>query len=267
MWRSRSKSSARIQRTFSKNLSFKDIESLCSDENKNNNSDPIPSPNPNPIPSSFKSNHNKPSVFHRVLRANTVLRALGAPPPSSVPAPPPEHEPTPSLPPHNAEAEQPEPSISIPGAEKRIVVYLTSLRVVRSIFEDCRTVQSILRGFRVTVDERDLSMDSALMEELQRILKIHEKRKLALPRVFIGGRYIGGAEEVRQLNETGELKKIVEGMPAAEGGVCEGCGGYRFILCDVCSGSHKCYTEKSSGFRSCTACNENGLIRCPSCSI
>ncbi|KAI3806283.1 hypothetical protein L1987_22182 [Smallanthus sonchifolius] len=52
--------------------------------------------------------------------------------------------------------------ISIPGAEKRVVLYMTSLRVVRPTFEACRTVQSILRGFRVSIDERDLSMDSKL---------------------------------------------------------------------------------------------------------
>ena len=159
--------------------------------------------------------------------------------------------------------------ISIPGAEKRVVVYMTSLRVVRPTFEACRTVQSILRGFRVSIDERDLSMDSRFLDELQNIMAEggedeFEKTKLTLPRVFIGGRYVGGAEEVRQLHETGELKKFVEGLPAVTPGVCEFCGDFRFILCDECSGSHKCYTDKG-GFRSCTLCNENGLIRCTSC--
>lgn len=76
---------------------------------------------------------------------------------------------------------------------------------------------------------------------------------------------MGGAEEIRQLHETGELKKFVEGLAAAEPGVCDVCGGYRFILCQECKGSHKLYIEKA-GFKTCTACNENGLIRCPACS-
>lgn len=134
--------------------------------------------------------------------------------------------------------------------------------MVRSTFEDCKAVQSILRGFRVSIDERDLSMYSGFLTELQQILG---QTKLTLPRVFIGGRYIGGAEEVRQLHEVGELKKLVEGLPAAEPGVCDTCGGYRFILCDECNGSHKLYSEKG-GFKTCTTCNENGLIMCPCCS-
>ncbi|MFS7953433.1 putative glutaredoxin, Thioredoxin-like superfamily [Helianthus anomalus] len=156
--------------------------------------------------------------------------------------------------------------MSIPGAEKRVVVYTTSLRVVRPTFEACRTVQSILRGFRVSIDERDLSMDSRFLNELRNLMAEDdalksEKTKLTLPTVFIGGRYIGGAEEVRQLHETGELKKIIDGLLAVSSAVCGGCGGFGFILCDECRGSHKCYSEKG-GFRSCTLCNENGLVRC-----
>lgn len=105
-------------------------------------------------------------------------------------------------------------------------------------------------------------MDSAFLNELQRILGGQEK--WSLPRVFIGGKYIGGAEEVKRLHEIGELKKLVEDLPQADPEVCDTCGGYRFVLCGTCDGSHKLFTDKT-GFRSCTVCNENGLIRCPSC--
>ncbi|KAA8543717.1 hypothetical protein F0562_021537 [Nyssa sinensis] len=258
MWRSRPKSTVRIHRTSSNFScsSFKDIQSLCADDSDQHHYHPAASKKPS-------------SIFHRVRAANAVLRAWSTRP-TEPGCDPPElnSAPTePNVPPSSSEnpVAKSEPSISLPGAEKRIVVYFTSLRVVRSTFEDCRAVRSILRGFRVSIDERDLSMDSAFLVELQGILGQEDKAKLTLPRVFIGGRYIGGAEEIRQLNETGELKKLVERLPAAEPGVCEVCGGYRFILCDECSGSHKCYTEKG-GLRSCTECNENGLIRCPSCS-
>ncbi|PON59880.1 Glutaredoxin [Parasponia andersonii] len=253
MWRPWGKSPTRIHDTSSSSSSssssspsslfscssFKDIEYLCSSDQPANH-------------------HHQPKktfvVFHRVRLANSLLRAW-----SSRPHPPaiPEPEQQPDDP-----KRAPDPVISLPGAEKRIVVYFTSLRVVRSTFEDCRAVRSILRGFRVSIDERDLSMDSGFLGELQQILG---QRRLTLPRVFIGGRYVGGADEVRQLHEVGELKKFVEGLPAAEPGVCDACGGFCFVLCDDCSGSHRLYSEKG-GFKCCTACNENGLIRCPSCS-
>ncbi|KAK3409824.1 hypothetical protein EUGRSUZ_J01906 [Eucalyptus grandis] len=219
---------------------FKDIQALCAEP-----SSPLLSP------------RNRPILLRpTVAAASSLLRSR------SLPGPTPEPEPEP------VKAQRPGSPVSIPGADSnRIVVYFTSLRVVRSTFEDCKAVRSILRGFRVRIDERDLSMDSSFMAELQAILGCGggQKGKLALPRVFIGGRYVGGAEEVRQLNEIGELKKLVEGVPAAEPGVCDACGGYRFVLCGECDGSHKLYSEKS-GFRSCTDCNENGLVKCPSCT-
>ncbi|XP_068667762.1 uncharacterized protein At5g39865-like [Aristolochia californica] len=184
------------------------------------------------------------SIFHRVRIAATALRAWN------------------SLPTHVDPDAAAAAAVGGLEQEKKIVVYFTSLRVVRKTFEDCRTVRSILKGFRVSIDERDLSMDARFMDELQGILGRH--KKLTLPRVFIGGKYVGGADEIRQMHENGELKKIIEGFPTENGGFCEACGGIRFVLCYACNGSHKCYLEKG-GFRSCIVCNENGLIRCPSC--
>lgn len=140
-------------------------------------------------------------------------------------------------------------------------MYFTSLRVVRPTFEGCKSVLAILRGFRVRIDERDVSMDSAFTAELIRVMG---RSRLTLPRVFIGGRYVGGAEEVRQMNEVGELKKILKALPEVDPAECDVCGGHRFVLCDECYGSRKVFTEKA-GFRVCIACNENGLVRCPSC--
>lgn len=246
MWRSWGKSTVKIHDTSSSPSpspsthfacsSFKDLPDLCLDDDVDESDSSS---------SQFSTSKKPlPSIFHRVRLASSLLRSWSTRPPESV---------------FNGQSG---PSISFPGAEKRIVLYFTSLRVVRRTFEDCRAVRSILRGFRVSIDERDLSMDSGFLTELQQILG---QRKLTLPRVFIGGRYVGGADEIRQLHETGELKKIVQGLPAVEPGVCDTCGGYCFILCDECHGSHKLYNDKT-GFMCCIACNENGLIRCPSCS-
>ncbi|KAG2730541.1 hypothetical protein I3843_01G292100 [Carya illinoinensis] len=187
----------------------------------------------NPQPASPKSL----SIFRRVRISTSLLRAW-------------------------VHRNAPQPCITFPGADQRIVLYFTSLRVVRKTFNDCRVVRSILRSFRVSIDERDVSMDAQFLDELQGIIGC---TKLSLPIVFIGGRYVGGAEEIGRLHECGELNKLIAGLPVVDPGACDLCGGLRFILCDLCDGSHKVFVEKI-GFRSCTVCNVNGLIRC-SCSF
>lgn len=85
-------------------------------------------------------------------------------------------------------------TLRLPGTEDRIVVYLTSLRGIRRTYEDCYAVRMIFRGFRVWVDERDVSMDSAYRKELQSVLG---EKNVGLPQVFIRGSYVGGAEMIK----------------------------------------------------------------------
>ncbi|GAU39292.1 hypothetical protein TSUD_118970 [Trifolium subterraneum] len=151
----------------------------------------------------------------------------------------------------------------LPGAEDRIVVYLTSLRGIRRTFEDCNAVKMILKGFRVWVDERDLSMDHAYRKELQCVM---DEEHVTLPQVFIKGKYIGGAEVIKSLFETGDLKRILEGFPKVKPGfVCENCGDARFVPCDNCHGSRKIFDEDEGLLKRCMECNENGLTRCCYC--
>ncbi|XP_074568582.1 uncharacterized protein At5g39865-like [Curcuma longa] len=178
-------------------------------------------------------------ILHRALLASSALRALRPPP---------------------------------PRRSASVVLYFTSLRVVRRTFEDCRDVRSILRGFRVAVDERDLSMDARFLPELQAALG---SRQVALPQIFLAGRCLGGADEIRRLHESGELKTLIEGAAtdptsaaaASSSSSCDACDGLRFVLCAACSGSHKRYNSDKTGasFKTCGECNENGLVRCPHC--
>ncbi|KAK1366039.1 Glutaredoxin domain-containing protein [Heracleum sosnowskyi] len=150
------------------------------------------------------------------------------------------------------------------GCEDKIVLYFTSLRGIRKTYEDCCQVRMILKGFKVFVDERDISMDSEYRKELENLFE--GKKGSSLPKVFIRGKCIGGAEEIKQLNEDGELGKLLEGFPVKDLGlVCEGCGDARFVLCPNCNGSRKVFEEEDGGLRRCPGCNENGLIRCPGC--
>lgn len=157
----------------------------------------------------------------------------------------------------------------LPGTEDRVVVYFTSLRGIRRTFEDCCAVRMILSGFRVLVDERDISMDSAYKLELENIILGSSKNNgLRLPQVFVRGYHIGGVEEVKYLHEIGELGKILRGLPLRPIGSvgCRACANVRFVPCFHCNGSRKVYDEDYDVKR-CVYCNENGLLRCPACCV
>ncbi|CAA2953616.1 uncharacterized protein At5g39865-like [Olea europaea var. sylvestris] len=269
MWLRRSKSRIRLHNASSPKFacsSLKDIQILLSEEDSGYRYNKISAGDGDIALDSPTPYIRKPSICHRVRSSNFLLRTLSLLPDHSESKPYGDEGQVPAPLPENVAADvKSEPVIRIPRAENIIMVYFTSLRILRHTFEDCKTVLTILRSFNVLVDERDVSMDSGYIKELQKIFGEPEKSKLTLPRVFIGGRYIGGAEEVRQLHESGELKKYLQGLLPADARGCEACGGYRFILCQECNGSHKYYSEKC-GFKSCTSCNENGLTRCPSCS-
>lgn len=174
---------------------------------------------------------------------------------------------------------------SAPRGEDRLVMYFTSLRGVRKTYEDCCAVRVILKGLGVKVDERDVSMHSGFKEELKELLGEGWFSKGALPKVFLGRKFLGGVEEINRMNEDGQLDKVVEGCELVDdgggvggignGGPCEACGDVRFVPCETCSGSCKIYYEgdyddedpedDEFGFQRCPDCNENGLTRCPIC--
>ncbi|XP_062190734.1 uncharacterized protein At5g39865-like [Phragmites australis] len=146
-----------------------------------------------------------------------------------------------------------------------VVLYTTSLRGVRRTFADCSAVRAILRGFRVAVDERDVSMDAAFRRELQDLLAARG-RAFTLPLLLIGGRLVGGADEVRHLHETGQLRRLLEGAAGQDPAfVCDACGGVRFVPCLSCGGSRKLFLEEEDRVVRCGDCNENGLVRCAKC--
>lgn len=201
---------------------------------------------PSPPPAAPCSPSSSVRVFHRVRVAASALRAL-----------------------RTLQSTSPAGLGAGPcAADRRVVLYYTSLHVVRGTYEDCRAVRAILRGLRVSVDERDLAMDPRYLEELSALLpRLASPRRVTLPQVFVGGRHLGGAEEVRRLHEAGELRRVVAGAVTASLAACGRCGGEGYVLCGSCNGSHKRYSVKGGGgFRTCAGCNENGLVRCPDCS-
>ncbi|KAE8678566.1 putative two-component sensor protein histidine protein kinase [Hibiscus syriacus] len=148
------------------------------------------------------------------------------------------------------------------GVDGSVILYTTTLKGIRKTFEDCNSLRFLLESFRVIFYERDVSMHTEYREELWRILG----GRVMPPRLFIKGRYIGGADEVLTLHEQGKLKMLFNGVPMDTcNGACEGCGGVRFVLCFVCNGSHKIISDDGLSSK-CMQCNENGLIVCPLCS-
>ncbi|KAI3667283.1 hypothetical protein L6452_42333 [Arctium lappa] len=149
------------------------------------------------------------------------------------------------------------------GCEDRIVLYYTSLRGIRKTYEDCCEIRLILKGFQVFVDERDISMDSEYRKELQGVF---EGKGFSLPQVFIRGKLIGGADEIRRLHEEGKLFDFMKGFRVIDPGfVCDACGDARFVPCPNCNGSRKVFEEGEGRSIRCPNCNENGLIRCATC--
>lgn len=154
-----------------------------------------------------------------------------------------------------------------PGSgSNSIILYTTSLRGIRKTFQDCNTIRFLLRSFKVIYHERDVSLHLEYREELWKILG----GRLIPPKLFIKGRYIGGADEVVGLHEMGWLGKFLEGteIDSSESS-CIGCANMRFAICSACSGSCKVFTSNGDNsdelFLRCAECNENGLVKCSIC--
>ncbi|PUZ37776.1 hypothetical protein GQ55_9G146400 [Panicum hallii var. hallii] len=166
-----------------------------------------------------------------------------------------------------------------PGGERVVVLYTTSLRGVRKTFEDCARVRRLLEGLRVAFLERDVSMHAPYREELRALLCGTAAADQAPafpvpPRLFVDGRYLGGADEVVALHERSQLRPVLRRAPrrGAGDGPCAVCGGAWFVVCGGCSGSHWLHdaagatATAAAGRVPCSACNENGLVPCPLCS-
>ncbi|CAI9773976.1 unnamed protein product [Fraxinus pennsylvanica] len=149
-----------------------------------------------------------------------------------------------------------------PGGTDTVILYTTGLRGIRKTFNDCHRIRTLLENLRISFYERDISLHSEYRDELWKILG----EKVLPPRLFIKGRYIGGAAEVLVLHEQGKLKSLLEGIPIDKSeGPCDGCAGIRFIVCFSCNGSRKIVPEGNGQVMKCSECNENGLIICPFC--
>lgn len=149
----------------------------------------------------------------------------------------------------------------------KIVIYTSSMTVVRETHERCKIVKKILQNHMVRYEEKDLFMNKDNQKELMERLGT---TVVSVPQVFADGSLLGTADQIEKLNEMGELKKILEHFEKINvRSSCDKCGGYRYIPCIHCHGSKKSlkrnyFTEEFCSLR-CMQCDENGLQRCDMC--
>ncbi|OWF45729.1 glutaredoxin domain-containing cysteine-rich protein CG12206-like [Mizuhopecten yessoensis] len=149
----------------------------------------------------------------------------------------------------------------------KIVIYTSSMAIVRETYERCILAKKILQTHMVRYEEKDLFMSVENQRELRERLGVNE---VVLPQVFADGVVLGGMQELENLNEEGELRKVFSNFTKINvRSSCEKCGGYRYVPCTFCHGSKKSlkrnyFTEEFSALR-CMQCDENGLLRCDLC--
>ncbi|KAL1509684.1 hypothetical protein ABEB36_004387 [Hypothenemus hampei] len=150
----------------------------------------------------------------------------------------------------------------------KVVVYTTTMGIIRETFQACMKVKQILRTLLVKFEERDVFMSTDYQNEIKERMKCDQ---ILIPQVFVDGQHCGDLETIERLNESGELRKILKPYKNPDVcNTCQVCGGYRLLPCGVCNGSKKSvhrnhFTTEFVALK-CMNCDENGLVRCSSCS-
>lgn len=72
----------------------------------------------------------------------------------------------------------------------------------------CARAKALLRSKGVDFEEIDLSRDSGLREEVQQ-----RTGRRTVPQIFIDGVSVGGFEELKQLDDEGELARLLGIQP------------------------------------------------------
>ncbi|XP_065159186.1 LOW QUALITY PROTEIN: glutaredoxin domain-containing cysteine-rich protein CG31559-like [Atheta coriaria] len=151
----------------------------------------------------------------------------------------------------------------------KVVVYTTTMGIVRETYQSCMKVKQILRTQLVRFEERDVFMSADYQAEIRDRMRCGD---ILVPQVFVDGQHIGDAETVEKLNETGELRRILKPYKTMDAcTTCKVCGGYNLLPCQVCNGSKKSvhrnhFTAEFVALK-CMNCDEVGLVKCTSCAL
>ena len=86
--------------------------------------------------------------------------------------------------------------------QEEVVLY----GVTRS--RSCRRVRRLLRRKGYAFEEIDVGFDEGLLVSLGEATG----KKVLLPLVFLGGRLVGGLDEIEALERSGDLERLVRGI-------------------------------------------------------
>lgn len=150
----------------------------------------------------------------------------------------------------------------------KVVVYTTSMGIIRETYQACMKVKQILRTLLIKFEERDVFMSTEYQNEIKDRMRCEH---ILIPQVYVDGQHCGDAETIERLNESGELRKILKVYKNPDVcTTCQTCGGYRLLPCTICNGSKKSvhrnhFTAEFVALK-CMTCDENGLVKCNTCS-
>lgn len=151
----------------------------------------------------------------------------------------------------------------------KVVVYTTSMGIIRETYQRCLKVRQILRTHLVKFEERDIAGSREVLAEIKDRMN---SKQILVPQVFVEGQHIGDAETIDRLNESGELRRILKPYRSPDTcNVCQVCGGYQLLPCALCSGSKKSvhrnqFTAELVSLK-CVYCDEVGLVKCYACTL
>ena len=98
-------------------------------------------------------------------------------------------------------------------------------------------LRALLRGYGLAVDVRDVSRSKAQRCELKSLLAARGCA-FSLPQLLVGGRLVGGPEDVRQLHRAGGLRPLLDAAPRPSPAfVCQACKRVGSEPCPKCSES------------------------------
>lgn len=70
----------------------------------------------------------------------------------------------------------------------KVVVYSTTMGIVRDTYAKCANVKQILRTLLVKFEERDVFMSAEFQQEVKDRMQSDE---ISVPQVFVDGQYVG----------------------------------------------------------------------------